>query len=201
MQGLNNVNGRIPGREMLPSGAPKRFLTFSIFLFFLTCLIYFGMSVGYKAYLNREINNLDASISDLRDKVPPEQQNELVRFFSQVGNIKGILDDHIVASNLFGMLEKYTGTKVAYKSMQVSTTENKIVLNGVAATYDSLVSQLSIFESIPEVKSAVLDNSQRTSGVVSFRITLTVDKSLFDLDYSKSVVPQQPVDENNNNAQ
>jgi len=67
---LNSSSGRVPGREVLPSGAPRKFLTFSFFLFLLVALTYFGLSVGYKAYLNRDIDKLEGALNDLRFEVP-----------------------------------------------------------------------------------------------------------------------------------
>lgn len=176
---LNNVNGRVPGREVLPSGAPKRFLTFSAFILLLTILLYVGLSFGYKAFLNNEIEDLNNSLEELRFEVPPEEQDDLVSFFSQVGNIDEILNDHIITSNLFPILERNTHRQVAYRSMDVSTVENKVTLDGVAANYDALVSQLAIYESVPEIQRVVLNSSQRDAATVNFSVVLTLDKSLF----------------------
>ena len=182
VSGLNNKSGYIPGKEILPSGVPLKFLAFSFFLFLLTGLIYFGLSVGYKAFLNGEIKNLEASLEELRFEVPLEEQEELVRFFSQVANMKEALDDHIIVSNLFRVLEENTHSQTAFVNMELSTVERKVSLDGITVDYDTLVSQLTIFESVPEIEKVILENSQRNGNVVSFRVTLTVDKDLFDFE-------------------
>ena len=186
---LNSSSGRVPGREVLPSGAPRKFLTFSFFLFLLVALTYFGLSVGYKAYLNRDIDKLEGALNDLRFEVPQEEQDELVSFFSQVANIKKVLDEHVIASNFFSVLEKNTHSKIAYTNMDLSVADRKIGLSGVAADYDALVTQLAIFESVPEIERIVLDNSQRNEGVVAFRVTLTVDKGVFNFK-EREPIPQ-----------
>jgi len=190
---LNNINGRIPGKEILPSGTPRRFLTFSAFLLFLTILLYIGLSYGYKAFLDNEIKDLNNSLEELRFEVPSEEQDDLISFFSQVGNIDKILDNHIITSNLFLILEANTHKQVVYRNMEVSTVDNKVTLSGTAASYDVLVSQLAIYESVQEVKKVVLSNSQRDGGAVNFSVTLTFDETLFDL--KEMVFPTQPVDE------
>jgi len=182
ISGLNNKSGHIPGREVLPSGTPLKFLTFSFFLFLLTALIYFGLTVGYKAFLNGEINNLETSLDELRYEVPPEEQEELIKFFSQVANIKEKLDEHILASNLFKTLEENTHTRAALSNMELSTVENRVSLEGVTEDYDTLVAQLTIFESVPEIEKVILENSQRSGSVVNFRVTLTVSRDLFDFE-------------------
>jgi len=193
--GFNGINGRIPGKEILPSGAPRRFLTFSAFIFFLTILIYVGLSYGYKAFLNSEIEDIQTSIEDLRFEVPLEEQEELVVFFSQIGNIQGILDNHIITTNLFPALEKYTHSEVAYRSMEISTLENKVSLDGIAGSYEALVSQLAIYESAPEIERVILNNSQRSANAITFRVTLTMDEELFDFKEAAFAPAPQPVDE------
>jgi len=191
--GFGNRTGQVPGREVLPSGAPRKFFTFSFFMFLLVALTYFGLSVGYKAYLNQEIKKLETSLDELRFEVPEEEQEELIRFFSQVGNIKTVLDKHIITSNVFRFLEQNTHASIAFTDMDLSTTERKISLDGVAANYDALVAQMSILESVPEVERIVLDNSQLNAGAVSFRLTLTVDASVFD--FKEIARVPQPIEE------
>jgi len=66
--------------------------------------------------------------------------------------------------------------------MELSTAEGKVSLEGVTADYDTLVAQLTIFETVPEIEKVILENSQRSSNVVSFRVTLAVDEELFNFD-------------------
>src|SRR3990172_176203 len=121
--GFGNRTGQVPGREVLPSGAPRKFFTFSFFMFLLVALTYFGLSVGYKAYLNRDIDKLEGALNDLRFEVPQEEQDELVSFFSQVANIKKVLDEHVIASNFFSVLEKNTHSQIAYTNMDLSVAD------------------------------------------------------------------------------
>lgn len=190
--GFGNIDGRIPGREVLPSETPKKFLVFSLFLFIVTILLYLGLSVGYKAFLNKQIEDLDMAVEDLRFEVSEEEQEELLNFFSQVSNMQVALDGHVMSSRTFPFIEENTHGRVAYRSMDLSTVEGKIILDGVAADYDALVAQLSIFETVDEVEKIILDSSQRSGGAVNFRVTLVVDKELFDFEPSVVVREQTP---------
>lgn len=197
VSGLNNKSGHIPGREVLPSGAPLKFLTFSFFIFLLTLLIYFGLSVGYKAFLNDQIKDLDAEIEELRFEVPLEEQDELIMFFSQIVNMQTALDRHIIGSNLFRMLEKNTHAEVAFTNMDLSVAERRVDLDGVTRDYETLVAQLAIFESVPEVERVVLESSQRTGDILRFSVGLTVDGSMFDFNQlsegTESAVEEQEI--------
>jgi len=177
---IHRARGQLPGKEILPSGIPRKFLTFSFFLFLATLLIYFGLSAGYKSFLNSEISGLEGGIDELRFQIDAEQQENLVRFFSQVNNVQEILDDHVVVSNMFPILEANTHSRVAYTGMDVVVVERKIVIEGIAESFDALVSQLTIYEAVVQIERAVLESAERSGGVVSFKVSLTVVPELFE---------------------
>lgn len=176
---MRRVRSQIPGREILPSGTPLKFLTFSFFLFLVSILAYIGLSVGYKAFLNNEVSKLEKSIDELRFQISVDQQENLLRFFSQVNNVEVLLGDHVVTSNLFPILENNTHSKVAYVSIDVSVADRKILIDGVTETFDVLVSQLTIYESAPEIERIVLESSSRTGDVVNFKVELTMIAEVF----------------------
>jgi len=177
---MRRARSQIPGREILPSGTPLKFLTFSFFLFLTSVLVYVGLSVGYKAFLNNEISKLEESIDELRFQISVDQQENLVKFFSQVSNVKDLLDDHVATSNVFPILESNTHSKVAYEGVNVSVDDRKVLIDGVAETFDALVSQLTIYESVPEIERIILRSSTRTGGIINFKVELTMVEEVFD---------------------
>ena len=177
---IHRARGQLPGKEILPSGIPRKFLTFSFFLFLATLLIYFGLSVGYKSFLNSEISGLEENIDELRFQTSAEQQENLVIFFSQVNNMQEILDNHVIVSNLFPILEASTHSRVVYTGMDVFVVERKIVIEGIAESFDALVSQLTIYETVAQIERAVLESAERSGSVVSFKVSLTVVPELFE---------------------
>ena len=176
---IHGTRGQLPGKEVLPSGVPRKFLTFSFFLFLSMLLIYFGLSVGYQTFLNSEIAGLEEDIETLRFQNSVEQQENLVRFFSQINNVQEILGDHVVISNMFPILEANTHSRVVYTRMEVSVVERKIVIEGIAESFDALVAQLTIYEDVPEIQRAVLESADRRAGVVEFKVSLVVVPELF----------------------
>lgn len=177
---IRRVRNQIPGEEILPSGTPLKFLTFSFFLFLASILVYVGLSVGYRTFLNSEISKLEESIDELRFQISVDQQENLVKFFSQVSNVEDLLNDHVVTSNLFPILQDSTHSKVAYSGMDVSVDNRKVLIDGVAETFDALVSQLTIYESVPEIERIVLESSSRTGGVINFKVELTMVAEAFE---------------------
>jgi len=177
---IRRARSQIPGREILPSGTPLKFLTFSFFLFLASVLAYIGLSVGYKTFLNSEISKLEESIDELRFQISVEQQDNLVKFFSQVSNVEDLLGDHVITSNLFPILQDNTHSRVAYSDIDVSVADRKVAIDGVAETFDALVSQLTIYEATPEVERIVLRSADRAGGVIDFKIELTMVAEVFE---------------------
>ena len=177
---IHSARGQLPGKEILPSGIPRKFLVFSFFLFLSALLIYFGLSVGYKTFLDSEISGLERDIDELRFQIDIEQQENLIRFFSQVNNMQEILDDHVVISNMFPILEANTHSRVEYTGMKVVVIERKIIIEGIAESFDALVSQLTIYEAVAQIERAVLESADRSGSVVNFKVSLTVVPELFE---------------------
>jgi hypothetical protein len=177
---VQSTRGLLPGKEILPSGTPRKFLTFSSLLFLATLLIYIGLSAGYKGFLNSEIKNTKEEIEELRFQISADQQDDIVKFFSQVANMEDILDEHVIASKLFPILEESTHSKVAYLSMEVEVPDRKITVDGIAESYDALVSQMAIYESFPQIESVILEESERRGNIVDFKVIITVVPGTFD---------------------
>jgi len=177
---IRRARSQIPGREILPSGTPLKFLTFSFFLFLASVLAYIGLSAGYRTFLNNEISKLEESIDELRFQISVDQQENLVKFFSQVSNVEDLLDNHVATSNVFPILEDNTHSKVAYEGVNVFVDDKRVLIDGVAETFDALVSQLTIYESVPEIERVILRSSTRTGSIINFKVELTMDAEVFD---------------------
>ena len=174
-------NNRVPPLppEVLPSGAPKKFLIFSFVVFLGFFMIYAGLTFGYNAFLNKSIDSMQNELDSLNTQITPEEQNNLTALYSQIYNIKDLLLKHVYGSTLFSFLENNTQKQVVYNNVVVSVKDRKIVIEGTAATYDDLVEQLTIYEASPDVERVLLESSNAQKDVVKFKVTLTVTKKVF----------------------
>lgn len=168
-----------PGRQFSgpgssPVGWPKRFLSFSILLFALVLFVYLGLSVGYENFLRSSINNIEGEIGELSSQISESQKRDLAVLYSQVTNIKGLLNEHTYASNVFNILEAMTSENVVYTNFALSANQRDIALEGLAGTYDDLVSQLALFESAPEIEKVLLEESEFENGVIRFQMNVTL---------------------------
>ncbi len=165
--------------ENIPVGFPWRLFTFSLILFLFSVFVFFGLKFGYASYLTGQTSALDKKIQDLSNRVSVEDQARFIGFYSQLANLKKILDRHGFSGNIFNFLEKNTVGEVFYTDADFSAGDNELALKGFAASSEMLVAQLSLFDKAPEVKSVFLNQTNTDRGGVSFTLTLDFKPDFF----------------------
>ncbi len=166
--------------ERIPIGLPWRILVLSIVLFGFSLFIYFGVEWGYAAYLTKKEKTIDASIQQLGAQVSAEDQEKIVNFYSQLTNLKKVLDRHGFASNFFNFLERNTFGGIYYTSATFSSNGSLLALRGHGASMQSVVEQLTQFDRAPELLKVVADQISFDKDGVSFNVTLTFRSTYFD---------------------
>ncbi len=166
--------------ERLPSGMPWRLFIFTALFVLLVALIYAGLSFGYRPYLESRINEVDQQISQLSAAVSQQDQENFIRFYSQLINFNKILEKHPLASKIFSLLEQITNKKVFYTDLDLRVEERKLALEGVAASYAVLAEQLASFDQEPLIASYALNQSQYSSADrgVRFKAALTLKEGV-----------------------
>lgn len=170
--GKNDGNNAQFSYESIEIGLPWKILLFSVIVFSFTVFAYFGLSAGYESYLDSRVKSLDEKIDALAEQVGQEDQQKLVSFYSQLVNLREVLSEHKFSVQTFKLLEKYTLPSVFFKKADFEADTWKMRLEGEADTLDSLIEQMSIFDSAKELESkSVLEqigfeNQRRVSFVL-----------------------------------
>lgn len=185
---LNRIPTELPP-DVLPSGAPRRFLLVSFILFFASLLLYWGLSLGYGSFLERSIRLLEEERDELTGRLSGEDQASLISFYSQANNLRTLLEGHVFAAEIFPILERNTHPRVAYLALDMSVPDREVVLDGAAASYDDLVAQLAIYEAAPEVERLTLESSNLAGSVVNFKIILTLVPGVFQKVGNEKLAP------------
>lgn len=164
--------------ERLPVGWPWRFLMVSFVIFLTSILVYLGLAFGYKPFLNSSIEKKDAEISQQAASVKKEDQDKLIQVYSQMINIKGLLDSHIFPSGIFTLLEQKTHPKVYFTGADFKSSEGELQLDGLAASFSVLSEQLEIFAKTPEIDRYTLRQSQQSGDLIQFQVLLKLGKGI-----------------------
>ncbi len=159
-------------------GTPWRLFVFSLLLFALSLLVYFGLKVGYENYLNARSSALDQSIAGLASSVSAQDEQKFVAIYSQIVNLKGALGNHLFTGNLFPFLEKNTLPRVYFTEAKFASAAGNLDLSGQADSLQTLAAQMAQFEKAPELTKAILTSMNfNPSGGTSFSMTLTFNSA------------------------
>lgn len=186
MNGMNQISGAPENvvaeqfaSERLPVGWPWRLLVFSIALFAFSILVYFGVRLGYSAYLESRIVDVDAALAALTGEVTATEQEQFVGFYSQIVNLKSVLDRHAYGGNAFTFLEKYTLPEVQFTEAELNVKDLTLSLRGDAPSIEAVGSQLAALETAPGVVKALL-RDVNVSGRTTFSFTVQFLDTFFE---------------------
>jgi hypothetical protein len=159
-------------------------LVISLVIFGLTVLIWAGISFGYIPFLSSQLKQVNADFESLSKRISPDQQKSLTDFYSQLYNIQNLQASHKYPAKIFDFLEKNTYPMVNITNFQVNLEGGDIRFSGIAVDYQTLVNQLAVLKSDPNVNSVVLESSQKKDvkegGGVSFSIKMSIKTSFFN---------------------
>lgn len=166
--------------EDLSVGWPWRLFSFSGILFLASALVYIGLTFGYEPFLNSRIQSVDSDLGKLGESISQKDEEAFVRFYSQLSNLNGVLNNHIFGSKVFSWLELNTHPKVYYAGIDLKIPELQLTLSGVTDNFGILGEQLAIFDKDPLVAGYVLNQSVVTEGAVRFTVIIKLAKNFFN---------------------
>lgn len=165
--------------ERLPVGWPWRLLVFSIALFAFSILVYFGIKLGYSSYLEGRVVEVDSALSMLTSEVTATEQEQLVGFYSQIVNLKSVLEQHKYGSNIFTFLEKYTLPEVQFTEATLNMEGNNLSLRGNGSSVAIVGQQLAALEAAPGVAHVLL-RDVNALGRATFSFTIVFTDTFFE---------------------
>lgn len=163
--------------ERLPVGWPWRLFATAFAIFLTTTLSYIGITFGYQPYLRDQIQQKTNEIEQLSATIPKADQEQFVNFYSQLVNLKGILDNHVLASTFFSFLEKVTHPRVYFSNASMKLREGELELSGLAESYTTVAEQLEVLNQAPEIDRFVINQAQLGEGnLIGFKVAIRLKK-------------------------
>ena len=170
---------RLSREPVQTPGWSSRLLMFAGTIFFITLAIYFGLTFGYKPYLDNQVKQLDDQIQKFTQEIPISDQNQLAVFYSQLANLDGILRGHVISSPLFDWLGGRTQSNIAYAKFNFAARTGQLALNGVAKTMNDFIQQLQIFQAESLVQRINVNSlTVSSNGGWQFDMMLFLDQTL-----------------------
>jgi len=171
LQYTQNVREQFSGSSK-GVGWPKKFLTFSVAIFAFVFIVYFGLAFGYEIFLRSSIEKVEGELGSLSSQITDQQKTDLTTLYSQVTNIRDLLKGHTLTSQVFTLIEAITSQQVKYVGFDLSVPDKAVDIDGFAAAYEDLVSQLVLYEESPQIERFTLEESAIQNGVVGFKVKL-----------------------------
>ena len=154
-----------------------------------------GGTFLYEQYLKKVEAAKSAQILDEQKKVNPDSVNQFIRLRDRLVAAKTVLNQHIVLSQFFNLLETITLQNVHFDGVSISVAEDrsaKISMTGEAKDFNALENQSTVFANQKYIKSAVFSgiavNDKDKS--INFAVTANIDPSVL---LEKTPVSQQAV--------
>lgn len=159
---------------------PWKLLLFSVVLFGMSVFIYAGIAFGYQGILDKQLGGLNTDIKNYSSQADSSDTKALITFYSQLVNIQSLLQNHPLPSKVFSFLESHTDQNIYYLNSVLSVPDKTLRLDGRALDYDSLIRQLEIFKSAPEINLLTLSDSRTdTNGNIQFTILLSFNSGFY----------------------
>lgn len=153
-------------------GWSSRLLMFTATLFILNVVGYFWLTLGYSKYLSSQIQEVDRQVKTQSQQIPQEDRGAIVALFSQLSNLRLILDKHVNTSSFFKLLEATTHPRVYYTRLALNSDKNEVILTGQATSVTDVTEQVKIFQNRTEIEKVSLGNISNTGTGWQFDVTL-----------------------------
>lgn len=166
----------------------------SVFIIVVIILSSFGLFL-YKDYLTKNKADLIDSLSKAKNSFDSATIGELELYDQRTGAAKSILDNHIILSPLFELINKLTLSSIQYTAFNHESKDGtfSVKMSGIARDYKSIALQSEVFnkEEGGKFNDVIFSNlTKNKENLVTFDLEFNVDPSL--LSYTKSIANIEP---------
>lgn len=149
-----------------------------------------GAVFGYSKYLTSVIEVKTAALDQARNEIDREKVEDFIRLQQRFESGKGLLENHVVSSRFFTLLEESTLQNVKFDQMTLDIAEDRtasVELAGYARNFNTLASQSTTIAGVKEFKRSIFSDIRiNTNGTVGFTLSADIDPDLM-----RMVVPTE----------
>ncbi len=152
-----------------------------------------GGTFLYQQYLKKAEAAKSAQILAEQKQVSADSVNKFIRLRDRLVAAKTVLNQHIVLSQFFNLLETITLQNVHFDGVSIDVSDDrsaKISMTGQAKDFNALENQSSVFANQQYIKSAIFSGiAVNKDNSVSFAVTADLDPTV--------IIEKTPVSEQN----
>ncbi len=140
------------------------------------------MVFGFEFYLKSARDAKDAQLLEAQKAVNIDTVEDFIRLRNRLSSLETLLDQHVLLSEFFDVLETRTLQSVRFSGLSVSVANDRsaeVQMEGVARTFNALAAQSTQFAGEKQIKRAIFSNiAVNPNGTVGFSLTATLDPRL-----------------------
>lgn len=157
-------------------------------VFFVFSALVFGASLAVWGYYYYYSNALDDEIHSSKSELVSLQagvDKNLIKNLTAVSNVlangKSMLDEHIILSAVFDLLEKNTYPRTEYKTINVNMDTYRVDLEVLTESFHTFAQQVQELEAIEAVERVEFSglSLDPTTNRINFRMTLIIKPEFF----------------------
>ncbi len=165
----------------------KNGIFFYIGLFILgVAVIGAGLTFGYKTYIESVRTSRKAALELAEKNISASAVEDFIRLRNRIQASKTLLNQHVVSSQFFDVLEGLTLQNVRFQSLILSVGNDrtaKIEMHGVARSFNALAAESAAFAAEKRIKRAIFSGiTADKNGVVSFSLKAELSPKLLTTD-------------------
>lgn len=153
-----------------------------------------GLTFGYKTYLESVRDARKIKLEAAEKSINPASVEDFIRLRNRISAASTLLDQHVVTSQFFDVLETLTLQNVRFQSLILSIEPDrtaKIEMHGVARSFNALAAESAAFAGEKRIKRAIFSNiTADKNGVVSFSLRAELDPKLTTMTSASVKVPE-----------
>lgn len=141
-----------------------------------------GLTFGYERYLLYVEGSKEAELARAEAAVDQDTVTGFVRLRDRFTAGKNLLDNHVVLSQLFDVLETVTLQNVRFQNLNVTVTDDRsatLRVSGIARNFNTLAVQSNTIAADPRFKRAIFSGiTVNQDNTVSFQLSADIDPRL-----------------------
>lgn len=180
---ITTTTSFIPKTKLTTATYPKKGLglgfLISLFILLLSAGLFGGVYL-YKSSLQKEVNDMTASLEIAKKAFEPSLIAELEKFTSSINGAKNLFNQHTNISKIFELINDLTLKDVKFSDFKYNI-DNKnalLVMTGEAKSYTTIALQAKLLENSDFIDRVLFSNFiLKEGGKVSFSVEIIFKSS------------------------
>jgi len=137
---------------------------------------------AYERYLTGARDTKAAELADAEQKISHDTVEEFIRLRNRLVSAETLMDEHVILSAFFSLLETLTIQRVRFESLALTVGDDRVAelkLTGVARNFNALAAESAALSAERTVKRAVFSNIKvGNDGFVGFSLSAILDSDV-----------------------